>query len=91
MLICATPQEAKIDQMESVNPGQCRDCECSIVYDGKSHREAMNTEYREDRPVEFFCIACAVKYDFGSITHLGDHRGGRNENIAPVSERNYAE
>jgi hypothetical protein len=74
IIICSEPHEAKTEKMESVNPGVCRDCGRTVVYDGWSMRRASQPEFTRGRPVELLCIPCCVTYDAQSITHFEDHR-----------------
>jgi hypothetical protein len=75
IIVCASPEEAKRDLMESVNDGQCRDCGTPLVYDGKTARRCL--ALCPARPIGLLCIPCAVTYDVRSIDLLEDHRGGQ--------------
>jgi hypothetical protein len=79
MLICASPDRADRTAMESVNPGQCRNCGADIVYDGRSLRRALEISARSgDRPVKFFCESCADKHDLNQCNRVVDHSGGKS-------------
>jgi hypothetical protein len=78
MIVAAFPDEARRDQMESCHAGTCRDCGREILYDGFSyHRAQQFTRLKANvvRPIKFFCVECAVKYDMQHFDHFEDHRG----------------
>lgn len=77
MIVCETPAGANRENMQSVNPVNCRDCLRDLVVDGASLKMADANPLRHGRPVMFFCIPCAVKYDFVSIDSMTDNRGGK--------------
>ena len=85
-IVCATPQEANRSKMESVNPGQCRDCGTAIVYDGRTMRRALEIERyiarRHNlpftRPIKFFCLECYSDYEVQQCDLLVDHSGGKS-------------
>ena len=87
IIVCATPEEARRDEMESVNPGKCRDCGRAIVYDGYTYRRALRGDVRRGRPIQFLCVTCATRYDSATITHFQDHRGERGESIEQIAAR----
>lgn len=75
IIVCATPDEAEHADGEAVHMGICRDCRCLIAYRQRTLRRVLAMPERHGRPVEFFCIACAVQHDFGSLDVVQDHRG----------------
>lgn len=83
MLICATPESANRDHMESIHPGNCRICSQPIVYDGRTMRRAVELEAetsRGHRPIKFFCAPCASEHSIlDSCDIIVDHRGGKDE------------
>ena len=74
MVVCSAPEEANMANMDSVNPGVCRDCGRAVVYDGYTMRRCLALPERCGRPVKLFCCDCAVRYDVNSIDLLEDHR-----------------
>lgn len=74
MVVAATPDAARRDQMESVHPCNCRDCGKALVADGYTLRIAASPELAWGRPTKFFCVECCQKYDFSQVTHSEDHR-----------------
>jgi hypothetical protein len=74
ILICAPTNEAKPEQMHSVNSGVCRDCGTDILYDGFSYDRISSPHLTWGRPVEFLCLGCLPKYDSKQITHFEDLR-----------------
>jgi RNase P subunit RPR2 len=75
MLTCATRDEAKRGDMESVHRGECRHCGREIVYDGHTMRLALAMPERRGRPVLFFCVQCFRKHDFSQVKKVVDDRG----------------
>lgn len=71
MIVCSIAGTENGVNMESVNLGICRDCKKQVAYDGHT----MSTAEGYGRPVQFFCVECAVTYDRGSITDFIDERG----------------
>jgi len=75
MIVAATPAEVHVDRMTGTpQDGVCRDCGAKVTYDSYTFGRASEMPARHGRPVLFFCTACAVRYDFKSITHFEDHR-----------------
>jgi hypothetical protein len=74
LVVCATPEEARHADDEVVHMGICRDCRCLVAYGQRTLARALAMPERKGRPVEFFCVACAVQYDFRSIDLVEDHR-----------------
>lgn len=62
-------------KMDSVHHATCRDCARKVAYDGYTIKRARKTAEDLARPVEFLCLACFPKYNFGQVTHFEDHRG----------------
>lgn len=52
----------------------CRDCGQALAVDSYCIDQATHMPERLGRPVSFFCIPCATRYDANSITHFVDHR-----------------
>lgn len=74
MIVCAEPAAARREQMDSVHPARCRDCGCELVCDGYTVTRALAMPERRGRPIDFFCLRCAVRHDRSSIDVLEDHR-----------------
>ncbi len=77
MLVCATPEEALTDQMDSVESGECRDCGCAVVFDGYCRDRLLQLPDRLKcgRPIKYFCAECATHYRLDQFDHFEDHRG----------------
>ena len=88
MIVAPYTDTAVVGNMESVNPAVCRDCGRDVVYDGLTMR--LIQPFRHGRPVLFFCIECAVKYDRSTITHFEDHRGRTNGRSSCLRYRSEA-
>lgn len=81
MIVASVAGEEKREQMEDVHVCQCRRCDRTLHADTKTIRTAEQFPERRGRPVQFFCVECAVLHDRGDINLLVDQRGGRNEVI----------
>lgn len=85
MLVCAAPDEARRDMMESANPARCRHCGCDVLYDSRSYRKVQELERKirpiggNERPVDFFCLDCYVLYDWRQCGVIGDQSGGKDD------------
>jgi hypothetical protein len=66
-------------QMDSVHFATCRDCQRDVAYDGYTIERAGATAKELARPVEFLCLACFPKYNFGQVNHFEDHRGHKSQ------------
>lgn len=75
MIVAATPEAARRDQMESAEPAECRDCGRRLVVDGYTLRRALTMPARRGRPVRYFCVECYGHYDVGQCNIVEDHRG----------------
>lgn len=71
MVVASPPGEAVAAEMDAVNQGQCRDCDCAVLYSSYTFDRAI----RFGRVVKFFCTTCVLKYDPRTIQQLEDHRG----------------
>lgn len=78
IIVASRPEEAVLGQMDGVHRGTCRDCGTAVLYSGYSRRRlgAYADRMRDRRPIEFLCVACAVRYDPGTIDVFEDHRPG---------------
>lgn len=75
MIVAPSPALAVRSMMESVNPGECRDCGAAIVYCGFTFRRVELLS--RGRPIKFFCIACCKNYDALSCDVIEDHSEGK--------------
>ena len=79
MIVCELPHRACRSNMSTIEPAECRDCGAALVVDGASVAAATANPLRQDRPIDFFCIECAIGYDLNSIDHLTDMRESGSE------------
>ena len=62
------------DRMVDPTIVSCRDCDTQLCADLATIRRAASHPHRHNRPVDFFCVECAVKYDPKSIAITIDDR-----------------
>ena len=74
MIVAADRGREMRATMECVCDAVCRDCGRELAVDARTIQAAMEMPQRQNRPVRFFCCACAVRYDGGTIQHLVDRR-----------------
>jgi hypothetical protein len=87
MIVSANRGEEVRENMEAVAQAVCRDCGQELAADTRTIRTAMESPLRNGRPVLFFCVPCAVTYDFGTISHFADHRHHPGAPITPGCPR----
>ncbi len=63
MIVCATPNAAARDRMESVHRCRCRDCGRDLVVDGATLRRAEQDDSTRGRPIKYFCRECLLNYE----------------------------
>ncbi len=78
MIVCAFPNTAHYDQMESAHPGDCRVCGKRVVYDSRTMRRAMQLAEGK-RPIKFFCHPCSEKHSVADCDRVVNHAGGKSE------------
>lgn len=76
IVVAANAGEEIRERMQGIHPCECRRCGQALHADTYTVRCAISLPSRLGRPVEFFCVACAVQHDIKSIGDLHDHRGG---------------
>lgn len=81
MIIASLAGQENRAAMESVFAATCHMCDSDLHADTRTVRTAMQLPARRGRPVNFFCVACALKHDRKSVGLLIDQRDGRDEHI----------
>lgn len=66
------------EQMEGVVDATCRHCGGDLRADTRTLRRASELPERRGRPIEFFCIDCAVQHQRSEIDLLVDQRNGQD-------------
>ncbi len=86
MIIAAKRGEEITEQMESAIYVTCRECGISLAADSKTIRRAEQLPFlRNGRPIDFFCVECAMLHDRNQIDLMLDDRPGRPAERCPAA------
>ena len=76
MIVAADAGTENPATMESAVPVVCRHCGQALAADSATIRKAEKLPSRRGRPVMFFCVACCLRHDRGSVRERHDDRHG---------------
>jgi|GEM_PF-3583671 len=74
IIVAANAGEEIRERMQGIHPCACRRCGQALHADTFALQFANGLPSRLGRPVQFFCVDCAVQHDRTMIDDLHDHR-----------------
>ena len=74
IIVAPSPAKAVIDASKPTVERHCRSCCCELTVREETIEHALEMDERHGRPVDFFCVSCAVEHVKGGVDVRVDMR-----------------